>query len=159
MVGTPPRSTRQHRPLRRSSHPVLSNKSNDVVLDRDTTISVGGDTLSAAAAGAVSGTRGEAEGGATTRVTLALLSRCFDWRGALVVVRPETKIGWHRAGFRPKYQRCERLVPSRNARSMSAHPTSATGRSYQGGAEDPSSHAVHVALRSPCPGCNGQGDT
>jgi putative transposase len=38
---------------------------------------------------------------AATRVTLALLSRCFDWRNALVVVvRPETLIGWHRAGFR-----------------------------------------------------------
>jgi putative transposase len=37
---------------------------------------------------------------AATRVTLALLSRCFDWRGALLVVRPETLIGWHRAGFR-----------------------------------------------------------
>jgi putative transposase len=35
-----------------------------------------------------------------TRVTLALLSRCFDWRSALMVVRPETLIGWHRAGFR-----------------------------------------------------------
>jgi putative transposase len=31
---------------------------------------------------------------------MALLSRCFDWRSALVVVRPETLIGWHRAGFR-----------------------------------------------------------
>jgi hypothetical protein len=37
---------------------------------------------------------------AGTRVTLALLSRCFDWRSALVVVRPQTLIGWHRAGFR-----------------------------------------------------------
>src|SRR5687767_4757667 len=37
---------------------------------------------------------------AATRVTLALLSRCFDWRSALLVVRPETLIGWHRAGFR-----------------------------------------------------------
>lgn len=37
---------------------------------------------------------------AATRVMLALLSRCFDWRSALVVVRPETLIGWHRAGFR-----------------------------------------------------------
>ena len=35
-----------------------------------------------------------------TRVALALLSRCFDWRSALVVVRPETLIGWHRARFR-----------------------------------------------------------
>jgi len=37
---------------------------------------------------------------AATRVRLALLSRCLDWRSALVVVRPETLIGWHRAGFR-----------------------------------------------------------
>jgi len=37
---------------------------------------------------------------ATTRVSLALLSRLFDWREALVVVRPETLIRWHRAGWR-----------------------------------------------------------
>jgi hypothetical protein len=35
---------------------------------------------------------------AATRVSLALLSRLFAWRNALVVVRPETLIGWHRAG-------------------------------------------------------------
>ena len=35
-----------------------------------------------------------------TRVSLALLSRFFDWRDALVVVRPETLIRWHRAGWR-----------------------------------------------------------
>jgi putative transposase len=35
-----------------------------------------------------------------TRVRLALLSRFFDWRNALVVVRPETLIRWHRAGWR-----------------------------------------------------------
>jgi putative transposase len=29
-----------------------------------------------------------------------LLSRLFDWRDALVVVRPETLIRWHRAGWR-----------------------------------------------------------
>ena len=33
-----------------------------------------------------------------TRVSLAVLSRLFDWRDALVVVRPETLIRWHRAG-------------------------------------------------------------
>jgi transposase InsO family protein len=33
-------------------------------------------------------------------VSLALLSRLFDWRDALVVVRPETLIRWHRAGWR-----------------------------------------------------------
>jgi hypothetical protein len=32
-----------------------------------------------------------------TRVSLAWLSRFFDWRDALVVVRPETLIRWHRA--------------------------------------------------------------
>ena len=37
---------------------------------------------------------------AVTRVSLALLSRLFEWRSALVVVRPETLIRWHRAGFR-----------------------------------------------------------
>jgi putative transposase len=35
-----------------------------------------------------------------TRITLALLSRYFDWRDALVVVRPETLIRWHRAGWK-----------------------------------------------------------
>ena len=35
-----------------------------------------------------------------TRLSLALLSRFFDWRDALVVVRPETLIRWHRAGWR-----------------------------------------------------------
>jgi putative transposase len=35
-----------------------------------------------------------------TRVTLALLSRFFNWRDALVVVRPETMIRWHRAGWK-----------------------------------------------------------
>ncbi len=37
---------------------------------------------------------------AATRLSLALLSRLFDWRDALVVVRPETMIRWHRAGWR-----------------------------------------------------------
>ena len=37
---------------------------------------------------------------AATRATLAFLSRWFEWRSALVIVRPETLIGWHRAGFR-----------------------------------------------------------
>jgi len=37
---------------------------------------------------------------ATTRVSLAWLSRLFNWRDALVVVRPETLIRWHRAGWR-----------------------------------------------------------
>src|SRR5450759_517799 len=35
-----------------------------------------------------------------TRIALALLSRFFNWRGALVVVRPATMIRWHRAGWK-----------------------------------------------------------
>jgi putative transposase len=37
---------------------------------------------------------------AATWVSLALLSRLFQWRSALVVVRPQTLIRWHRAGFK-----------------------------------------------------------
>jgi len=35
----------------------------------------------------------------TDRLTLLLLSRCFDWRRALVVVKPETLVRWHRKAF------------------------------------------------------------
>jgi hypothetical protein len=35
-----------------------------------------------------------------TRIFLTLLSRLFDWRDALVAVRPQTLIRWHRAGWK-----------------------------------------------------------
>ncbi len=35
-----------------------------------------------------------------TRISLALLSRFCNWRDALIVVRPETMIRWHRAGWK-----------------------------------------------------------
>jgi putative transposase len=35
-----------------------------------------------------------------TRIGLTLLSRRFNWRDALVVVRPQTLIRWHRAGWK-----------------------------------------------------------
>ena len=35
-----------------------------------------------------------------TRIALVLLSHLFNWRDALVVVRPETMIRWHRAGWK-----------------------------------------------------------
>jgi len=35
-----------------------------------------------------------------TRLVLVLLSRLFAWKDALVIVKPETMIGWHRKGFR-----------------------------------------------------------
>jgi hypothetical protein len=34
------------------------------------------------------------------RIALTILSGFFDWREALVVVRPRTLIRWHRAGWR-----------------------------------------------------------
>jgi len=34
------------------------------------------------------------------RITLVLLSRLFSWRDALLIVRPQTLIRWHRQGFR-----------------------------------------------------------
>jgi transposase InsO family protein len=37
---------------------------------------------------------------AATRLSLAWLSRLCDWRSCVVVVRPETIVGWHRAGWR-----------------------------------------------------------
>ena len=34
-----------------------------------------------------------------TRLSLVLLSRLFAWQDALVNVKPETFLGWHRKGF------------------------------------------------------------
>src|ERR1700741_3184000 len=34
------------------------------------------------------------------RFSLALWSQLFHWRAALVIVKPETFIGWHRQGFK-----------------------------------------------------------
>ena len=36
----------------------------------------------------------------SARWLMAVLSRLFDWRTALVVVKPDTLIRWHRKGFR-----------------------------------------------------------
>ena len=37
--------------------------------------------------------------GPATRVALVFLSELFDWRDALVIVRPATLVRWHRRGF------------------------------------------------------------
>ena len=34
------------------------------------------------------------------RFSLMFWSRLFDWKDALVIVKPETLIGWHRKGFK-----------------------------------------------------------
>ena len=36
----------------------------------------------------------------TTRLALMALSRFFDWQAALVIVKPETFVKWHRTAFR-----------------------------------------------------------
>jgi hypothetical protein len=36
----------------------------------------------------------------SARFSLALWSHFFDWKEALVIVKPETLIGWHRKGFK-----------------------------------------------------------
>jgi transposase InsO family protein len=36
----------------------------------------------------------------SARFSLVFWSRLFDWKEALVIVKPETLIGWHRKGFR-----------------------------------------------------------
>ena len=39
-----------------------------------------------------------------TRISLALFTRLFDWRDAVVLVRPATIIRWHRLGWRLYWQ-------------------------------------------------------
>src|SRR5579864_2395890 len=36
----------------------------------------------------------------SARLSLVFWSRLFDWKSALVIVKPETLIGWHRTGFK-----------------------------------------------------------
>ena len=36
----------------------------------------------------------------SARLSLVFWSRLFDWRNALVIVKPETLVGWHRKGFK-----------------------------------------------------------
>src|SRR5258708_39921173 len=51
-----------------------------------------------------------------TRLTLVLLSRWFNLRDALIVVRPRTLIAWHRKGlrlsWRGKSESCRRPIPA-----------------------------------------------
>ena len=42
----------------------------------------------------------------STRVLMVFLGRFFDWRSALVIVKPDTLLRWHRNGFR-LFWRCK----------------------------------------------------
>src|SRR5215467_1337302 len=46
----------------------------------------------------------------STRWVMATLSRWFDWRDALIVVKPDTLISWHRQRFRLLWRRKSRPV-------------------------------------------------
>ena len=45
----------------------------------------------------------------SARFSLVVWSRLFDWKEALVIVKPETLIGWHRKGFK-LFWRWERIA-------------------------------------------------
>lgn len=50
---------------------------------------------------------------AATRMSLALLTRLFDWHHAMVIVRPQTILRWHRAGWRLLWRfKCKAGRPS-----------------------------------------------
>ena len=53
---------------------------------------------------------------AATRISLAVLARLFDWRGALVVVQPGTMIRWHRADEERYRERVLRALSQRAAK-------------------------------------------
>jgi putative transposase len=68
-----------------------------------------------------------------TRVSLALLSRFFNWRDALVVLRPETMIRWHPGGLAavlaPKVSTRPTAYPQGSTRTDPPH---GEGESYVG---------------------------
>ena len=43
------------------------------------------------------------------RFSLVLWSQLFNWKAALMIVKPETLIGWHRKGFKLFWRRKSRL--------------------------------------------------
>jgi hypothetical protein len=50
------------------------------------------------------------------RLSLVLWSRLFDWKSALVIVKPNTLIGWHRKGFKLFWRwKSRRLLDARFA--------------------------------------------
>ena len=58
------------------------------------------------------------------RFSLVLWSQLFNWRAALMIVKPETLIGWHRKGFKLFWRWKSRLGRPRipeNLRQLMAH--------------------------------------
>jgi putative transposase len=69
---------------------------------------------------------------AATRVSLTLLTRLCDWRSCLIVVRPETVVRWHRAGWRLLWRYKSRPgrppIPLELRQLIYGHRESALGR-------------------------------
>src|ERR1700687_5422531 len=57
---------------------------------------------------------------AATRLSLAWLSRLCDWRSCVIVVRPETIVRWHRAGWRQTEWRSLRINGYAGRKSFSS---------------------------------------
>jgi hypothetical protein len=65
---------------------------------------------------------------ATARFSLLFWSRFCDWRNALVIVKPETLIGWHRKGYKLFWKWKSRPGPA----THSCPPSSADRRDGSG---------------------------
>ena len=52
------------------------------------------------------------------RFSLVLWSQLFNWRAALMIVKPETLIGWHRKGFKMSWRRKSRLGRPRSPKNL-----------------------------------------
>ena len=60
---------------------------------------------------------------AADRFVFSKLARFFDWRSALVIVKPATLIGWHRTAFRRFWRWKAPVAPQRHSRpSGYQHP-------------------------------------
>src|SRR5438132_13685459 len=52
------------------------------------------------------------------RFSLVLWAQLFNWKAGLMIVKPETLIGWHRQGFKLSWRRKWRLGGTRIAESL-----------------------------------------
>jgi putative transposase len=59
---------------------------------------------------------------ASARIVMLALAKCFDWREALIIVKPETLLKWHRSAFRSfwkwRSRRAGRLPLPKNLRDL-----------------------------------------
>ncbi len=67
-----------------------------------------------------------------TRLVMVLLSRLFDWTDALVIVKPETLIRWHRQGFKLLRMEEPRWTSAHSDGTASAHRRDGKGQSLVG---------------------------